>query len=632
MEIIDITSMEFGAIPNANTQVARDANFFAIHKAQKKIMDSNNINYSIYLPPGIYYFDKSIHIFQKIELFGAGKTAHGGGSFQSIIQFTEIDCSFIVHGEYFFYGNDYISQRKSSLLIADWLEMFPDDTSVILDPEVVANFPENFMGNKWNGGFSIIRDLQIWGVFETEVNWSDINELSINLAPTHPRRVLMHSQSTASPGIKLISPALLYRVQISSFAGTGLEINSELKTLPDTTIARINNVDSWFADNCIITNCGGHGIHTLGIDSQAGMCRGLRTINIIGNGIYESSFLGNAYYSCYILNSLGHGIRADALNGYTTVFYSCMVEYSSPNWIRRPAIVVGGNYSDFIDEVMLESTDSLTDLIASGHTGLFDRGWRMIGKEFTPFQVKNILKDITLYLGRDQSGEVDSAFGWKSEKELSDTTGWWLKYFADRKNWNIGKGSTTALYFTTKGNTRDSEGAGYTGMPYLLLGPNGKDPRYYPVRISTGTRHPDCSKPELLNDFDFVGDIKFNNTPAVGGYVGWVVVEKNGEKDWYPFGKIDDAPTKCKPLANGLRNNNGALELLVDREIIGSIDIDGNGWILTKKGFEPIPLWNPLLKAFKSEMYNLEKTKIEKEQKTIHLKLQEIIKEIRSQL
>lgn len=635
MEIIDITSIEFGAIPNENTQVARDANFFAIHKAQKKVMDSDNINYSIFLPPGIYYFDKSIHIFQKIELFGTGKTGYGGGSFQSIIQFTEIDCSFIVHGEYFFYGNDYISQRKSSLLIADWLEMFPDDTSVTLDPEAIEGLPENYMGNKLNGAFSIIRDLQVWGVFQNDVKWDDDNELSINLDPTHPRRILMYSKSTGNPGIKLISGALLYRVQVSSFSGTGIEIDSETKDFQNKQIKRSNNADSWLSDNCIITNCGGHGIHTFGNDSQVGMCKGLRTISILGNGIFEASSFGNAYHSCYIYYTLGHGIRADAVSGYSTVFYSCAVERSSPNWIRRPAIVIGGNYSDFIDESMFSSTDNLNDIVAGGHIGLFERGWRMIDKNFTSFHIKNILRDTTLYLGHDQSGHENSLLGWKSEKEGNGSTIWWLKYFNDRQIWSIGMGEDTSLYFTTKGHRRDDDGKGFTGVTYLLLGSHGGTVNHYPIRLSIGGRAERCDRnpgPLFDADFDFQGDIKFNTNPTVGDYAGWIVAKKNGTNDWYPFGKIDDYPPNSETSTDGIRNNNGTLELLVDNQIIGAVDVDGNGWLLTRNGFKPIPPWNPLFDTFKLEMKNLKKEKIDEAQKTTLFKLQNILTEIQGKL
>ncbi|HEY1056129.1 MAG TPA: hypothetical protein VGE24_13375, partial [Emticicia sp.] len=579
--------------------------------------------YSIFLPPGIYYFDKSIHIFQKIELFGTGKTQFGGGSFQSIIQFTEIDCSFIVHGEYCFNGGGYINERKSSLPIANWLEMFPDDTSVTHDTNAIEGYPENYMGNSCNGGFSIIRDIQIWGIFQPHVNWNDPNELSINLDPTHPRRILMYTQSPDNAGIKLISAALLFRVQISQFAGTGLEIDSETKSIGIKEIKRINNADSWLAESCIITGCGGHGIHTFGRDSQAGMCKGLRTVNIMGNGIYESSFFGNSYYSCYIYYSLGHGIRADAQNGYSTVFYSCMLEHSSPNWVRMPAMVIGGNdsgSSPFIDESMFHSTDTLNDIIIDGHIGLFNRGQRNMYKVSTPFQIKNILKDITLYLQNDQSEHENSALGWKSENEDNGTTFWWLKYWAESKIWNIGKSKDSGLYFTTNGHVRQG---GYAGVGGLLLGSYNQ-----PVRIESGS----SARPELSQGFNLRGDIKFNNSPTVGGYAGWIMAEKNGAINWFPFGKIEDFTSDSETPTNGLRNNNGNLELLVDRQVIGSIDVDGGGWILTKKGFKPIPPWNPLFDVFTSDMNSLAKELNENIQKKIQLKLIETLREIGSKL
>jgi hypothetical protein len=374
--------------------------------------------------------------------------------------------------------------------------VLPDGASIIIDPS--TNDRPTRSGNE-----CVIRDLQI----HCDPRWTAADGASVDL-------VTLEGRSTKSPGILMRAGATIQHVLIRGFWGTGIAIFSDDDA----------NANQWRIHDVYINECGGHGIHVDGGETQGGFCDGAKIISIGGTGIYESSFGGNTWVGCYVEEAGGRGYLADSVGQPT--FVGCFAEGQHPSRLAAGGVVwVGGGDTHGFE-------DSNAALIAEGFALVH------------PFQVPNQLNlGIRLLLGYGDNS--DALYGWQADAEAGNF--WLFRWLNDLKAWSTEMGNTFPTsqrvnYQTALGHVR---GDGLQGFPSLLLGPVETDPitgKGKAVRVETSpiSGAAPTSGPYQRGDlvFNAPSDYDQEESPQ---FVGWVCV---GDSDpmnlvWKRFGKIE---------------------------------------------------------------------------------------------
>jgi hypothetical protein len=102
------------------------------------------------------------------------------------------------------------------------------------------------------------------------------------------------------------------------------------------------NANSWYMAHVNIGQCGSHSLHVDGPDANAGIAIGIIVNNGGGKGIFDSSFLGNAYFGCHVAVTASDSYCTDDGNA-RNVFVGCYSEASStPPKCIYPTIWIGG--------------------------------------------------------------------------------------------------------------------------------------------------------------------------------------------------------------------------------------------------------------------------------------------------
>jgi hypothetical protein len=154
---------DFGAIPNDSSAAAKAANVSAFILAQEAMGNPmQSWGRPLFVPPGVFYLDASIHIRRSLELFGTGLFG------ESVLQF----------------------DRGAGMVIE----------------------PPTLVDTRHSGVECLIRDLQI----KSDPPWSN------QQSPT----ATLTEASTGTAGIKLLTTATIQRVYIQGFTGTGIYIDS----------------------------------------------------------------------------------------------------------------------------------------------------------------------------------------------------------------------------------------------------------------------------------------------------------------------------------------------------------------------------------------------------------------------
>ncbi len=441
-----VSIRDFGAVPDDLTPEVRAANSQAFVQAQAAMKsDPNAFGHPLFVPSGTFYLADDLHIWKSLELFGTG-----------------------IRGE--------------SIL------MFPPFKSVIIDPGNVDP--------ALSGSDCMIRDLQII----SEENWTTTD--AAPFIPDNFDSPTFEGTSKGTSGIKMNSSAVIQRVYIKGFTGTGIYI---------IALGGLFNANQWRIHDVYVNSCGGHGIHVDGGEAQGGLCSGAKVIVVGGSGIYESSFGGNTYVGCYVEVVKGRGYVSDSV-GQTT-FVGCFSEANEPNRLSAGGnLWVGGSSAGF--------TGDTTAFIAEGYGNIH------------PFEVPNLKEpQIRLLLGYPNDGTDSTAIcAWAN----NNAEFYVMRWDMDNKMWTIENGSVLpvdgklsslenrniAYYLTGNGHPR---GPWLQGFGEILIGPADS-----PIKIgrgdqpATGTGEP--------------GDIVYNTNPQVGGYIGYVC---DPAREWRPFGKIE---------------------------------------------------------------------------------------------
>jgi hypothetical protein len=394
--------------------------------------------------------------------------------------------------------------------------MFPCGTSLIIDGGDVAN--------PTLGGIDcVIRDIQII----SEENWTT-DEISPfdgdNFDPP-----TLESTSKGTPGIRMGTTAIIQRVFIKGFTGTGIHVKK----------TRATNVNQWRIHDVYINTCGGHGIHVGGLglepgtgqsETQGGLCTGTKIIVVGGSGIYENSFGGNTYVGCYVEVAKGRGYSSES--GGQVTFVGCFAEANEPVRLSRGGNVwVGGS-------TLAGFTDDTTAFITESYGRVH------------PFEVPNLKDpDIRLLVGYPNDGtDPTTVCAWSTKNGEGGAVEFYvMRWDVDNKIWAIENGGVLpevdaegkflkldrltnrqiANYLTGNGHPR---GPWLQGFGEMLLGPANS-----PIKISRGVQ-PAVGTGEP-------GDIVYNANPqvdvndGVSDFIGYVCI--GAAKEWKPFGKIE---------------------------------------------------------------------------------------------
>ena len=444
-----VSIRDFGAVPNDPSPAVRLANTESFKQAQAAMQnDPFAWGHPLFVPSGTFFLADDLHISKSLELFGTG------------------------------------AQGESIL-------MFPAGTGLIIDPGSEAD-------PALSGSNCMIRDLQIL----SEEGWTT-DEMS-PFDPDNFDPPTFEGTSKGTPGIKMNSPAVIQRVYIKGFTGTGIYI-----------VGTGDHFDAnyWRVHNVYVDTCGGHGIHVEGQEAQGGLCTGTRIIVVGGSGIYESSFGGNTYVGCYVFVAKGRGYVSDSVGQST--FVGCFAEANER--VRLSAggnvWVGGGSGAGF--------TDDTTAFIAESYGNVH------------PFEVPNL-----------KNPEIRLLVGYPNDATDSTTICAWannngefyvMRWDMDNKIWTIENGSilanegmlpalgdrNIAHYLTGNGHPR---GPWLQGFGEILLGPPNN-----PIKISYGDPPADSTGEP--------GDIVYKANPQVGDFIGHVCIGPG--REWKPFGKIE---------------------------------------------------------------------------------------------
>lgn len=459
-----VSIRDFGAMPNDPRLLVRQANSEAFEKAQAAMQSPGQAwGHPLLVPSGTFFLAGDLHISKQLELFGTG-----------------------LQGE--------------SLL------MFPAGKSLIID-RGDGDDPTR------DGSQCVIRDLQII----SEENWVTNTATPFDADSFEPPT--LEGTSKGTPGIRMGTTAIIQRVYIKGFTGSGIHVR------------RIGsaNVNQWWIHDVYIESCGGHGIHVGGhglestgqSETQGGLCTGARIFTVAGNGIYENSFGGNTYVGCYVEETKGRGYSSESPGQVS--FIGCFAEALEPVRLSRGGNVwIGGGSGGF--------TSDTTAFIALGYGDVH------------PFEIPNLSDPtVRLFVGypNDKSDPI-SICAWQNDQDGFYVMCWDMA----NKIWAVENGSinsvrdddgrflglqklgdrSVATYLTQGGHPR---GPWLQGFPAMLLGQADSA-----IRISRGNR-PDDGTGEP-------GDIVYNSNPEIGDYIGYVCT--GAARMWKPFGKIDDSP------------------------------------------------------------------------------------------
>ena len=406
---------------------------------------------------------------------------------------------FVPPGMFYLAGDLHI--RKALDLFGTGLQgesilVLPNGSSIIVDPATNAD-PAH------SGAECVIRDLQI----HCSPMWTAAEDSTVDL-------VTLTGPSTSQPAILLQATAHLQRLLIRGFWGTGVYIFAGGET----------NANQWRILDLYISECGGHGLHVDGGETQGGLCSGAKMISIGGNGVYESSFGGNTYVGCYVEEARGRGYFCDAAGQAT--FVGCFAESQKPTRLAGGgAVWIGGSSSGF--------EDSPTALILESFANVH------------PFEMPHLLnRQIKLLLGYNDN--TNALYGWKADAESGIF--WLFRWLETLKAWSTEMGNTlpTAArvsYQTAQGHAR---GAGLQGFPSLLLGPVETEPdsdQAKAIRVETTAISGAApqSGPYQRGDLIFNAPGDYADSAALPAYVGWVCVDDSDKEHlvWRRFGKIE---------------------------------------------------------------------------------------------
>ncbi len=310
--------------------------------------------------------------------------------------------------------------------------------------------------------------------------------------------VLASAQGGNANGITMHARAHLENVYVRGFGGNGVEIAAWARGNGPNT-----NANNWSMDNLFVEANGGHGIHVVGADANAGVAIGVSSMGNGGWGFLDESFLGNTYVGCHTENNKKGGYAVTNRNA-RSIFIGSYTESGQPdNHIESPSMVIGGLFGP-----------------------VQGSGYLAIDGHLSPNWTVRNQKDPKLAATLGFAGDVprgvlsfsatDGSLPYRLEYQKGEV-GWWDLIYGE-----LGNG--TVLSFST--NKADGGAA-------QIRFPNG-----FSIGRGTNAHKFSASLTPPVSGEHQVGEVVFSSDPDRTGYVGWVVVKEGTPGEWSPFGAL----------------------------------------------------------------------------------------------
>jgi len=219
----------------------------------------------LYIPPGQYYIEDTLHITRSIVIQGAGGRAIDSAC--SVLRFDPTTDGIIVHCQ----------------------ATAPPEPGSLPSP-----------GARGTGYGTVVRDIAVAGIPTSIGSAQDYRSLSsyneddpssapalnTNHAPVHGHGIILYSQASIENCV------------VRYFAIDGVQVD---------TIEDGSNANGWQIRNCYLGDNGRHGLYVAGVNSNAGTVVGVTAQGNWGWGFYDRSHFGGTYIGC-IAEKNGHQI------------------------------------------------------------------------------------------------------------------------------------------------------------------------------------------------------------------------------------------------------------------------------------------------------------------------------------
>jgi hypothetical protein len=290
--------------------------------------------------------------------------------------------------------------------------------------------------------------------------------------------------STVGSGVSLKTTARLINLNIGGWGEHGIKIDAS------TGYSPASNANNWYISGCTTSSNKGNGLFVKGADANAGVCYSHNSLNNLGWGIYDASFLGNTYVGCHTDSNTMGAFKSDGAVA-VNVFLGCYSESGQPaSSVIPPSMIVGGTHAAGVGSA---------PFLYAGNGGLYSSPNFGSG-------------NIRIGVNQSNNSDVGLTFldtagfaNWTFQK----TTGKW--YY----KWANSDASPNGFIFYDRSATIAN------GYPRSLSGNNGAVgiSDYY-FGTSMKVRALSAAAP---TDGTFIqGDIFYNTSPTAGGFVGWV--------------------------------------------------------------------------------------------------------------
>lgn len=319
-------------------------------------------------------------------------------------------------------------------------------------------------------------------------DWTVIRDLAVQAV----------ARGSSGNGLTLHARARIENVYVRGFGGNGIEIAATARGNGANS-----NANNWNLENIFIEQNGGHGLHVIGADANAGIAVAVSAMGNDGWGFLDESFLGNTYIGCHSEGNKKGGYSVTNPNARSVFVGSYTENGQPPNVINSPSMVVGGFF------------------------GPQGTGYFLADGTISPNWTARNQKDAKLTTTLGFGGEVprgvlsftaaDGSLPYRVEYQKSGT-GWW--------NLNYGQlDNGTVLSFST---SKAEEGASQLRFPNGFSIGQGKNARKF---------SPAALQPPSMGVHQ-MGEIVFSADPGRNGFVGWIAVKSGSPGDWVPFGGL----------------------------------------------------------------------------------------------
>lgn len=320
--------------------------------------------------------------------------------------------------------------------------------------------------------------------------------------------------STSGHGIHLRSRAQIRNCQVEAFGLDGIHIEASVSG--SDLGGTLGNANNWYVETCWVQQNNRHGLYCVGSDANSGMGQAVSASNNGGWGIYDASFLGNAFVGCHTEANRGGAYHADNANA-ASVFIGCYSESGQPATdIAQRCVVIGGLHSAGFAANMAGRIIAVTAVAAD-----------------SPFAINDLNSPVlTTRLGQNGSGLAVNTTGNGTDTQI----GFWQASSGCFVDTYGGQDADVSIMRTTSltklvdfDNYPAKVPAGQFVLPqthWVNLGGAAKrvTNSYAAAAPTSGTWA--------------VGNIVYDTAPVSGGYLGWVCTVAGTPGKWSTWGPI----------------------------------------------------------------------------------------------